>query len=192
MLKNKFFLKIAGFCGIIMPIMTFSLIFLAIFYAPWFSWTENALSDLGVEGISAILFNNGLIIGGIMSGIFALGLIQVYNTSIQSRVGTILFLFTAFALCAIGLFPETMGRLHMYVSIAFFVLLPMSLFFMGWSMLKKSETKKNGVFSLLTAIIAIGIWVLPWTSVAIPEAISSLAASSFSIIYGFKLYQKFK
>jgi len=46
--KNVAWLKISGVSGIVTPIVAFTFISLAIVYSPQFSWTENALSDLGV------------------------------------------------------------------------------------------------------------------------------------------------
>ena len=54
-------IRISGLCGIAAPIFGFSSIFIAIHYSPWFRWAENALSDLGVEGFSAAVFNSGLV-----------------------------------------------------------------------------------------------------------------------------------
>ena len=74
-LKNVNWLKISGVCGILTPLVAFTFISLAIASSPQFSWTDNALSDLGVvEGVTAVLFNSGLIIGGILAIIFASGL----------------------------------------------------------------------------------------------------------------------
>jgi len=71
-LKNVDWLKISGVSGVLAPLVAFTLISLAITSHPQFSWTGNALSDLGVvEGVTAVLFNSGLIIGGILAIIFA-------------------------------------------------------------------------------------------------------------------------
>ncbi|MEM4733673.1 MAG: hypothetical protein QXD70_04005, partial [Candidatus Bathyarchaeia archaeon] len=59
-LRSVMWLKISGICGLLTPLMAFSCIFLAIYFAPEFSWTHNALSDLGVmPGVTAALFNYG-------------------------------------------------------------------------------------------------------------------------------------
>jgi hypothetical membrane protein len=66
---------VSGICGFLTPILAFALIFSAIASYPEFSWVDNALSDLGiVEGITALLFNSGLLIGGALCFIFATGL----------------------------------------------------------------------------------------------------------------------
>jgi hypothetical membrane protein len=73
-------LKAAGLCGVATPIIVLPLILLSISYSPWFSWTRNALSDLGVHE-AAILFNSSLMIGGVLALAFAFGLMQSLNSS---------------------------------------------------------------------------------------------------------------
>ena len=63
-------IKAAAICGILGVVVVYPLILLAISYYPNFSWFNNALSDLGVKGISAIIFNASLIIGGALLFIF--------------------------------------------------------------------------------------------------------------------------
>jgi hypothetical membrane protein len=182
-------MKAAGLSGVVAPIISISLISLAIHSAPWFRWTGNALSDLGVEGFPAIIFNTALIIGGMLTAVFAIGLMKALRGHILSRVGSILFLLDAFALCAVGVFPETVGRLHFYVSVAFFALFPLSLIFTGSIMLRKPTQRGWGILAISIAIIAVGVWMFNWSSAAIPEIVASLAASSWSIFSGIKLYK---
>jgi hypothetical membrane protein len=81
-------LKISGISGIIAPLIAFTLILLAIAYSPNFSWAENALSDLGVqEGVTAVLFNNGLIITGVLGILFATGLFKFLQENLLGKIG---------------------------------------------------------------------------------------------------------
>jgi len=103
--KNVNWLKISGVCGTIAPIVAFTFILLAITSYPQFSWTGNALSDLGVvEGVTAVLFNSGLIIGGILAIIFASGLFIFLRNRVLGRIGAFIFTLAALALVAIGIF----------------------------------------------------------------------------------------
>ena len=43
------FTRLAGLCGLITPVFTLTLIFVSIALSPWFSWHDNALSDMGVS-----------------------------------------------------------------------------------------------------------------------------------------------
>jgi len=48
-----------GLSGIAAVATGFSAVLLSAASSPWFSWAENALSDLGVGG-SGLIFNGGL------------------------------------------------------------------------------------------------------------------------------------
>lgn len=183
-------IKMAGLCGVITPPIVFSLILAAISHSPWFSWTENALSDLGVQGISATLFNSSLILGGLLTLVFAVGLRETLKNQPIGQIGSLLFILDAIALSAIGVFPETTGVLHFYVSVAFFVLLPLSLFLIGGAMIKEGKSRNLGLLSVLAGAAAIGVWTFPMRGVAIPEALSALSASTWSMVLGFKLFKQ--
>ena len=90
--ENAIWLKISGICGIITPLIAYTFILLAINYYPPFSWTDNALSDLGVvKGITSVLFNSGLIIAGILTLVFATGLFRFLNERATGKIGGLLF-----------------------------------------------------------------------------------------------------
>ena len=189
--KNSVWLKISGVSGVLTPIIAFTFILLAIAYSPQFSWTENALSDLGVqEGVTAVLFNTGLIVSGILAILFVTGLFTFSRESLLGRIGAFVFVFDAFALTAIGVFPENVEPIHFYASVAFFMLFPISMFFLGAAFLRMSKMKL-GFFTFIAAIVAAVVWTIPFgKGVAIPEALSALSASMWSIVLGFKMLKE--
>lgn len=192
--KNVNWLKISGVCGTIAPIVAFTFILLAILNFPQFSWTGNALSDLGVqEGVTAILFNSGLVIGGILALVFASGLFVLQKTML-GRIGVFIFVLAALAFMAIGVFSENVEPTHYYVSVTFFVLFPVSMLVIGAAFLLTAKVKM-GLFTFLTAITAALVWVLQFAmryvpNVAIPETISALLASTWIIVLGFKMLKE--
>lgn len=61
-----------GGCGIVTPVLAFTCILAAIYSYPGFSWTNNALSDLGIiPGVTGPLFNFGLYSSGLLTFNFA-------------------------------------------------------------------------------------------------------------------------
>lgn len=193
-LQDNALLKLTGVYGVIAPIIAFSFIFIAIASYPQFSWTSNALSDLGVVvGVTAGVFNSGLIICGVMSFTFALGLYLFMNESWVGRAGVILFALACLALVAIGMFPESVSPTHYWVSVAFFVTLPISLLvFVGgyW----RAHQSLMAIFTLLVAVFAAAPWVLLFefhyvSGVAIPEVISGLAGALWTVLLGVKMYK---
>jgi len=185
-----------GVFGVLSPVLAFVLIGLAISRASWFSWSENALSDLGVHDESALLFNSGLILSGILTVIFAFGVIRFYGTKAVGRSGAFFLLLAGVFLAAIGVFPETTpNNIHYIVSVAFFAAFPLSLFIQTAALIPSTESRNLGVFTLVMAIIALSSWVIwtalkPYRGVAIPELVSAIAAALWSITMGVKLIRQ--
>jgi len=190
--KNVAWLKIAGVSGILTPIFAFTCILLAIVYSPQFSWTENALSDLGVQqGVTAFLFNSGLIIAGILGLIFATGVFIFLREKMLCRIGAFFLILATLALIAIGAFPESVKPTHYYASVAFFVLFPISMLVISATFLLMGKVGMS-LFTLLVAIVAAAVWIIQFLrpfvwGVAIPETIAGLSASAWSIVLGFKM-----
>lgn len=187
--KLSTFLKIAGLCGVIAPIFSLSLIAVAIVYTPEFNWYTWALSDLGVHE-AALIFNFGLIVGGVLTTIFAIGLMQILRKQILGFLGTFTLILSTLSLCAIGVFTESAGKIHLYVSISFFALLAFSLLIIGAALVQESSQRYLGLYSILTVVVAaIAAWVVPHKGAAIPEIIAALASSIWSIVFGIKLFK---
>ncbi len=180
--------RVGGLCGIIGVIVVYPLILLATSYYHSFNWFNNALSDLGVAGVSATLFNTALITGGVLLFTFSLGLLN-YIRGYAAEVGCFLLLAAAIFLAAIGLLPENYGKIHFYVSAAFFALIVLSLLALGSSLILQSS-RLSGILTIGGAILAALIWTLPWQGVAIPEAAASLILSARVVAFALKMLVK--
>lgn len=143
------------------------------------------MSDLGVSGLAALLFNTALITGGVMLVIFATGLWSILHGRL-ARVGVMLLLLDGSVLSAIGVFPETMGRIHFYVSIAFFTLLILSLLVLGLSYVLEMHSVVTGLLGITLSLFSILVWLFQWRGVAIPEAAAYLAATAWWITLSVK------
>jgi len=198
-------MRISGFCGLFSPIVGFICIAFAIYYSDWFNWTGNWLSDLGgmpgetpiwaARGIASVIFNSGLIIAGIMGAIFvsAIRKIRMLNTRLGC-IGTFLLILDMSALCAIGIFPETTGYFHAFVSLVFFFLVALSLLVIGTSLRKSSGKTLGGFVTLLGAISICSFPFLfiprPWGSNAIIELFPIITISIFAIVFGYSLIKE--
>ena len=175
-------LKFALLCGVLSPIISLSFIALAIAYTPQFNWYTWALSDLGVHQ-AALIFNSGLIIGGILAAIFAVGLVQIFRKQVLGFVGAFTLVLSSISLCAIGVFPESAGQIHSLVSYAFFVLLGISLLLIGAALIREPSQRYLGLFTILTVVAgSVAAWAVPHEGVAIPEMIGALAASVWAVV----------
>jgi hypothetical membrane protein len=186
MLDSKKMLRIAGLCGVATSAVALSCIFVAISLSPWFSWSANALSDLGVRE-AAVIFNSGLIAAGILSIVFATGLWMTSKGHILGRGGAALFFIGAFALSGIGVFSEATGVVHLFFSVAFFILMPFSLFLLGTGAIV-AGSRKFGLFTIAAGVVALIPWIFKWNGLAIPEFISALAVSIWSVAQGIRIY----
>lgn len=188
-------LKVAGICGFLTPIIAFALIFSAIASYPEFSWMGNALSDLGiVSGVTSVLFNSGLIVGGALCIVFATGLFVLLRERVAGKLGAFVFVLASVALLLIGVFHENVRPVHYIVSVMFFMLLPISLLIsVGafWLM----RRLRMAVFTLLVAVAAATPWVLYFaihyvSGVAIPEAVSAFAGAVWAVVLSGKMLRQ--
>ncbi len=182
--------EVAGILGLAAPIFVFICVFGAISSWSSFSWTSNALSDLGVQpGVTEILFNTALIIAGFLFGVFAGGLWTYLGRRNLGKLGVCMFLVACAALVCIGIFNESFHPTHYIVSVMLFVFMPLSLLTFVPSFWLD---KKRGlsVFTLSLGLVAALVWTVqflvhPFAGVAIPECVSGLAGGAWTIVMGY-------
>jgi len=175
------------------PIPAFICILSAIASYPAFSWSSNALSDLGVvAGITEVLFNFGVVASGVLALNFAaFGLYSYLGKNWVGKIGAAVFAAAAIALIAIGVFNEHYSGMHYAVSVAFFTLMPISMFIITCAFLL-AHRGRMAIFTVSTGIAAALSWILLFVfnyvpNVAIPEFVSGLIVSAWTIILGYKM-----
>jgi len=158
--------------GVFGPLVAYFFVILSVFLSPWFSWQDNALSDLGhaVNSKVAPIFNFGLLI----SGLFVL----IYSIELRryARYTGFCLLASGFTLQMIALFDEVYGIIHFGVSVLFFLLI-------GLASIAYVFEKKSPL-ALISFVIGLCSWLLFWTGIwghgiAIPETVSSVAVTSW-------------
>lgn len=170
--------RVAIYSGIAGWVVSTVAILAATAMAPWFSWTGNALSDLGAPArASAPLFNNGLILAGILGVVFVVRTAAIAENLAHWAAVAVMAGATA-DLSLIGAFP-TGHPLHYTVSVIFFVSLSFGLFFFGTGDVLAGR-RLVGLWAFWLGVIHVTGWVV-WTTglgtggVAIPEFVGSLA-----------------
>jgi hypothetical membrane protein len=169
--------KVGGICGILGPLVGFVFISLSISYSPWFSFTDNWLSDLGVDGFPALLFNSGLAIAGLSGIVFSLAFIK------KNPAGYVM-LVTTISLVGVGLFNEKMGAAHLVFSVLFFVSSIVSMLVLG--VLDRGYIR---YLFLSLAVISVIAW-LPFVNLgtgAMREAISATSIGLVLVILGYEM-----
>jgi hypothetical membrane protein len=182
------FRRFGAAAGFTAPFVAFIFISAAIASYPSFSWTGNALSDLGVvPGLTSILFTVGLCGGGFFMLVFAvLGLYSYAGEKTLGKVGAAFLAAAAISLILIGVFNEHFRPTHYIVSVAFFVFAPLAFFTLTAAFYQKHQ-KNLAAFTIATGLVAAIPWILQLTvqyvpNVAIPETISGLTVAIWVIV----------
>lgn len=166
--KSKFFASL----GIIGPGVAYIFICLSICLSPSFSWYENALSDLGhsQKSVVAPIFNFGLLVSGFLTAIYASKSLAEY-----AKYTSISVVFSALMLQSVAAFDEIYGRIHLIVSILFFVSAGISciIYFL----------EKRKPLAIIAFIVGLLAWLLYWANIyragiAVPEIISGISVTS--------------
>ncbi len=177
--------KLAGLCGILTPFIFLISILIAMLYSPWFKWTNNALSDLGAEGISAFFLNNGLIFAGVLGFIFSIGLIKILSI----KIGGYLLAISSLSLIGVGLFPITIFNLHFIASAIFFISLTIGMLIIGFTLRRSQSDQNMGNVAITIALVA---FISPTTlyffkGISIPEIIICFFVFLWYMSYGLKI-----
>ena len=179
--------RLAGICGLLTPTTTLTLIFISIKLSPWFSWHDNALSDLGVSA-TPHLFNAALLIGGALQLVFVLGgLRSSIGPERLARVGFWALLIGAIALPLIGVVTEDYGRTHYYVAATYFLATPLGYCLLGGSMIRRGD-RVAGSLSMAAGIAAIlAIALVPHKRIAVPEILAATIMGAWTFSVGIRL-----
>jgi len=187
-------LKLAGFCGLLSFLLLFICIGLSIHGSPWFSWTENWLSQLAglsgeipiwsCRGIPSIIFNLGLIISGVIGIIFSILIrkSQLFKVGL-GRTIPLLISLDMIAMCFCGIFPLTTGIIHVLWSIIFLGIIPLILLFIGFEIKRLYGIKWWCMINLLCSIMIVSLLFF----VFMPN-ISTFSRSIAEMILIFSIY----
>lgn len=166
-----FLARLSGHLG---PIVTLGGILLAIVVSDSFSWSESALSDLGVAASTALLFNGGLVVGGLLGLPYAYALWDDGPGGV-GRLTPLLFALAMTTMGLVGVFVSG-HPLHYPAALSFYLLVSATLVLDG---LARRSTQEGRVAALLGVAHLVG-WVV-WTAgvrfgtgLAVPETVGAL------------------
>ena len=170
--KGRIPSRIIALIGVVSPILCVLVFTLAGFLRPGYSPIHHVISDLGA-GPDGWILNTDLIISGLLFIIFAIGFYQ-WMLPIISRgwllASTILLVLSAAGVVNEGIFHqpaygEPAAHLHIVLhgiglAVLFYSLI-IALLILGWHFCKTPEWRIYGWYLLLTAIVTLGLLVLP-------------------------------
>ena len=153
----------------------------------WFSWTKNAISDLGKSSASPLVFNNGMILIGILLLIFSIGLI----INFKEKLGPIIIFMCSFLLMLIGFFPIP-DMLHEPFSALFFISFSVAFLIIGLDVYRKSNTsfirnmKILALLVVVAAVISLIIFII-YRWIAISEVLIFYPGFIWCMVYSISL-----
>ncbi len=169
--------------GFLPPVTAFVFISAAI-YTHEFSFTKDALSDLGRIGLEKnYIFNAGLILSGLFGFVFSLSLYNVLKGI--ERIFGFVFVVAAVSLVCIGVFPAgTMP--HGFFSVTFYLLSAVAIFILGVFLVNR---KRNlGIFSMVAMAVGSVLALIPgWGGVAIPETIGAFFICLWVVVVSYNI-----
>ena len=168
-----------GFLG---PTIAIIFISIAIVLSPWFSWGNNALSDLGhsVESDVAPLFNFGLLLSG-----FLIILYSIKSFRKHAKYTSYLLAFAGLSLQLVATFDEVYGWFHTNVSVLFFGALAFAS--IVYIVEKRSTVATAALVLGLSSWIMYGLEIYS-SGIAVPETISAVAVVSWVLLSAYKIY----
>ena len=180
--------RITGVCGIISQLVGLTTLLMAVSSSPWFSWTGNHISVFGVEGSAKTLFNGGLILAGIFSLIFAIGLGRCLLSGRLGQLAMVSLILGSIAVFDMGIFPRTFDFMHGAATTAFFVFITLALLLIGAAAITASQMAW-GLLSITAAVLVAGpLLVLgPLSGGAIGQLFAYLPWSLWMIAFGVML-----
>jgi hypothetical membrane protein len=193
-MNSSKFARLAGLIGIITPIFALSAVVASTFLWKDFSWSSNALSDIGVSP-AADIFNYSLILAGILNFVFTIGFVKAYAKGTLFYLGGIILILGGGSLSLVGVFTEDYGALHSYVSLGYFVLFPIAMILVG-AAFKKMNMQTTGYSSILAGITALFVIlsaiITQWHKLlnlgfAVPEILEAAVIAAWIVWMGANL-----
>ena len=180
--------RVSGACGITSQLLGLAVILVTVFNSPWFSWTENDISVLGVEGSMTALFNWGLILTGLFYLVFAVGLSRSLPSSWAGKSGGVSLILGSVALSAVGIFPRTFDLPHDTASVGFYVLMALALLLVGVVAIRSSRMLA-GWLSMAGGVLMIVFLLIPWpwSGGAIEQLLSCVPLSLWTVAFGVRM-----
>ena len=184
-------IRAGGKCAVAAIVIGFGGVFLAVAISPWFSWTQNYLSDLGHPSrASSLIFNFALIIAAALYLEFVLALKRALPSTALTQVALILLALGSLFLAGVGIFNET-TPLHTPSALGYFFTYPPGIIVFGVA--ARRSYKPLGPWSWATAVIGFIFGVLVYTpsfpSAAGAELAASLTLAAWTAVTGLWLTQ---
>ncbi len=181
--------RMTAVCGITSQLVALTALLGAVISnSPWFSWTEDHISALGVEGSAKMLFNSGLVLAGILSLIFAIGLGWCFLSGRLGQLAMVSLILGSIAVFDMGVFPRTFDFMHGVSTTVFFVFITLALLLIGVAAITASQMTW-GLLSITAGVLVAAPQLVlgPLSGGAILQLLSYLPWSLWIMAFGIML-----
>lgn len=174
--------SLARASGYAAPVVTLGAILLATVVSETFVWTDSALSDLGVAPETALLFNGGLLAGGVLALPYTYAL-WVAGRGLLGRLTAVSFAAAATTMGLVGVFVSG-HPLHLPVALSFYLLVSVTLVLDGLARRVGRERREGRLAALVGVAHLLGwaVWVGGvrfGTGLAVPETVGAVVFAAW-------------
>ena len=174
----------ARLLGAVATLLALGGIAAAVRLDPTFSWTSDALSDLGVREPSAVVFKWGLILGGAVGAGYTVELRRALDSAVAALRAAV-FALAMVAMAGVGAFDLT-EPLHGPAAVGFYGLVTLAFAVDGVA--RRGTT--TGKLALAFVPVHVAVWATyaagwwPVTGLALPELPGALALAAWVWLLG--------
>ena len=177
---NVRIIKLMGLFGLLSPFVGLIMIWIAVLLTPGWSITKDTLSALGGDAFGNMVFNSGLPMAGALMMLFSTGLFEISKRRIIGQLGSLLYLLASVIIVALGVATINVQPIHNYLSVALFVLIPLSLAANSANLYLMS-LKIYAALGILGFILSAGIWATPGPVNGLKETVALIGLAVWQI-----------
>ncbi|WP_435332608.1 DUF998 domain-containing protein [Haloarchaeobius sp. TZWWS8] len=191
--------------GLLTPAISLGTLFLATVVDPQYSWATRSLSSMGEatphslfalasrDQLAFLLFNSGLVLGGILGQPFAYRLwLDAENLVERAGVATFVVALAAMAGVGVAYLDGPLASLHFLFAVTFFFLGTVALLLYGSGRVL-AGAPRTGLAVVWIGVVHLLVWVVwvvleamvftgddIWTFFAVPEAVGAVAVGGWA------------
>lgn len=186
---NVRIVRLLGFFGVVAPLVASLIIFLSVKNTPGWSASSQTLSELGVGGFGAVLFNSGLRMTGSLMMVYGAGLWEFSKETFVGKVGSGLYLLCSALAVLLGAVKIDVQPLHDFIAMTFFMALPLAVALSSvhvW----RSGMKPYAALGFAAAAIELGVWGFAGDVTAVHQISALAPVGLWQVAMGFWMFRQ--
>jgi hypothetical membrane protein len=168
------------------PVIGAIMVLISISMTPGWSLRQ-PLSDLGSEGLGSVIFNNGLLMSGALTMLFAAALFEFTKGDIIGRVGSAAFLLYAIAMCGVGVVVIDLGVAHDQFATILFLMIPISSALISYNLYRRG-LMRYAALGVIALLFGVAPWVIGGSVDAVKELVALIPFGIWHVMLGLHMY----